>query len=97
MLLVGLLDGCNPFHNLLLLSSGLHERFAGLFRTLNISVSSTKSTTKDLHFDDDVFIMAPCLDPLIVCISVATGPSRQQARKGSTTTKSYWYAGILPL
>ena len=43
----------------------LHVRFAGLLMRLNIIPPSDRSTssTKDLGFDDDIFLMAAALDP----------------------------------
>ena len=54
------------FVSCVLLSPGLHARFTGLLTKLNItsaSPSSVTDTSKNLGFDDDIFLMAASLDP----------------------------------
>ena len=48
------------------LTQGLHDRFCGIFRKLNIALPAgvrTVNTGRDLSFDDDIYLMSSALDP----------------------------------
>jgi hypothetical protein len=53
----------SPFSNLVkTLLQSLYDRFAGIFALLNIPVTLS-SKSKDLRFNNEIFLMATALDP----------------------------------